>query len=81
MLLKGASIDNFVELWTKCTIEKKPIGSLIITATMDKRTGKNGDYYVVSFSAKPNDKKRVAELQHFAQSTILPSRLAELALG
>jgi len=78
ILFKGISIENFIMLYTDVSIKRRSLGEGITTGRMEKRTGKEGDYYVVEFTWKENTAARVQELMAFAEANALNNaRFAE----
>ena len=71
ILFKGISIENFITLYTDILIKRRSVGEGITTGRMEKRTGKEGDYYVVEFSWKESTPARVQELVEFAEANAL----------
>jgi hypothetical protein len=71
ILFKGVSIENFIALYTDIIIKRRSLGEGITTGRMEKRTGREGDYYVVEFSWKENTPERVQELAEFAEANAL----------
>lgn len=51
ILIKGESLDNFLELYRSVTIDGKTLCELQITAKMAERSNKHGPYFVVQFEA------------------------------
>lgn len=70
-LFKGLSIDSFIMLYTELSVKKRGIGEGIVTGKMEKRSGKEGDYYVVEFTWRENNAERVRELKTFMESHAL----------
>ncbi len=73
ILFKGMSIESFVNLYTEMLIRGRAIGEGTVTARMEKRAGKEGDYYVVIFEWEENKKERVQELLDFLTTQSLNS--------
>jgi hypothetical protein len=71
LLFKGISIENFITLYTDIIIKRRSVGEGITTGRMEKRTGREGDYYVVEFSWKENTPERVRDLAEFAEANAL----------
>jgi hypothetical protein len=71
ILFKGVSIDNFITLYTDILIKRRSVGEGITTGRMEKRTGREGDYFVVEFAWKESTPERVQELAEFAEATSL----------
>jgi hypothetical protein len=71
LLFKGISIENFITLYTDIIIKRRSVGEGITTGRMEKRTGREGDYYVVEFSWKENAPERVRDLAAFAEANAL----------
>ena len=79
ILFKGISIENFITLYTDILIKRRSVGEGITTGRMEKRTGREGDYYVVEFSWKESTPARVQELVEFAEANALVNaRFAQL---
>ncbi len=79
ILFKGISIENFITLYTDILIKRRSVGEGITTGRMEKRTGKEGDYYVVEFSWKESTPARVQELVEFAEvNALVNARFAQL---
>ena len=78
-VFKGASIDNFIALYTDILIKRRAVGEGVTTGRMEKRAGREGDYYVAEFAWRENDASRVAELAEFAAANALVNaRFAQL---
>ena len=78
ILFKGISIENFITLYTDILIKRRSVGEGITTGRMEKRTGKEGDYYVVEFLWKESTPARVQELVEFAEANaLMNARFAE----
>lgn len=67
------SIESFVNLYTEMLIRGRAIGEVIVTGRMEKRSGKEGDYYVVIFEWEENKKERIQELLDFLTTQSLTS--------
>ncbi|MDJ0713875.1 MAG: hypothetical protein QNJ54_06615 [Prochloraceae cyanobacterium] len=72
LLFKTESIANFLELLRKKTIEKKTIGTELVTASMSPRTSDNGTYYAVEFTSTPNKPEQIKTLKAFLESNSDP---------
>lgn len=70
-LFKGFSIDSFIMLYTELSVKKRGIGEGVVMGKMEKRSGKEGDYFVVEFSWRENTPERIQELKRFAESNAL----------
>ena len=73
---KRNSFENFITLYTDILIKRRSVGegiTAIVTMAgrMEKRIGKEGDYYVVEFSWKESTPARVQELVEFAEANAL----------
>lgn len=75
ILFKGMSIESFVNLYTEMLIRGRAIGEGIVTGRMEKRSGKEGDYYVVIFEWEENKKERIQELLDFLAAQSLTSMI------
>jgi hypothetical protein len=71
ILFKGASIENFIMLYTDILIKRRSVGEGITTGRMEKRTGAAGDYFVVEFAWKESASERVQELVGFAEANLV----------
>jgi hypothetical protein len=71
ILFKGASIENFIMLYTDILIKRRSVGEGITTGRMEKRTGAAGDYFVVEFAWKESTSERVQELVGFAEANLV----------
>jgi len=78
MLFKGQSVKSFIEAVQRIFADKLLPTESIITASMQKRSGKEGAYYVLDFKHEANTPERVAEIKNFMATTSIPSRLSEL---
>ncbi|TAE23035.1 MAG: hypothetical protein EAZ92_15125 [Candidatus Kapaibacterium sp.] len=79
ILFKGISIENFITLYTDILIKRRSVGESITTGRLEKRTGREGDYYLVEFAWKDSTPARVQELVEFAEANALVNaRFAQL---
>jgi hypothetical protein len=79
IFIKGISIEALTEVMRTMTIEQKNLTEMILTASMNKKSGEKGDYYSLSFTTTPNtDEDEIERLKDFAQNYPLKSRLNEM---